>query len=350
VPDLAMRWFAYSLLVLAACRSSERAGPGRADPEHSSAAHAGHEHAASGLDMAAVARLPGVLWFVEDGPPRRLVRLAAGARRAIEGELFPSPSVLPDGRLVAIASRGDGSAESEQLALVAADGTVERIGPAGFQVRDPAVDPDGRWIAFAANLDGHSDLYRVELATSAVTRLTTEPLGNFRPAILGDGLVYVSSRDGDSEIYRMSGRTEQRLTAFHRDDWQPTPAPDGKTIAFLSDREGPPRIFLMAPDGTQQRRLTRRTAGEETDPVWSPDGRYLAYLVDQRVRVRELTSGDERELTPLGTADHEPAWSPDGRWLAVSRVRGHASDLWALPLDGSPALRVAAGARLPRWR
>ncbi|HSK00466.1 MAG TPA: hypothetical protein VK932_04460, partial [Kofleriaceae bacterium] len=289
------------------------------------------------------------------------------------GDLFPSPWALPDGRLVAIASRGDGGADSEQLALVGANGAVERIGPAAASVRSPAVDPRGRWIVIAANTDGHSDLYRLELAAAGAgaaakapartPRLTNDPQGNFEPARLGgDAVAFSSSRDGDSEIYRMpaAGGKAQRLTAFHRDDWGPVPSPDGTTIAFLSDREGRARIFLMAADGTGVRRLTGRTDKDrdEATPVWSPDGRSIAYLVEgggeSSLWLRDVAAGRERVLTPLRVRDVEPSFSPDGAWIAVARgASDHDGDLWAVPTaPGGEPLRLTARPgleRLPRW-
>lgn len=320
----------------------------------------GHAPAASPLG-----KLPGTIWFVEDGPPHKLVRLTAGVRREwvdAEAGLYPMSRALPDGRLVAISSRGDGSAQAEQLALVPPDGGVQRIGPAAPQVRDPAIDPGGRWIIVAANPDGHSDLYRIDLATGTTVRLTDDPQGNFAPARLGDGaIVFVSSRDGDAEIYRMAiaGGAPQRLTAFHRDDWQPAVSPDGAAIAFTSDRERRPRIFLMASDGTAQRRLTSRGAdgdAEETDPVWSPDGRSIAYVLrrtgEALVRVRDLATGAERVISPTGARDAEPSWAPDGAWIIVSRGGDHDRALWAIPIAGGDPVRVApdrGAARLPRW-
>lgn len=316
---------------------------------------------------APIPALPGTLWFVEDGPPRTLVTIAGGARREIRGtggDLYPSPWQLPDGRLVAIASRGDGGPDAEQLALVGPDGAVERIGEPAAQVRDPAVDPEGRWIVVAANRDGHSDLYRIDLPGGKTTRLTNDPAGNFRPARLGGtgSIAFVSSRDGDAELYRMpvAGGNPQRLTAFHRDDWEPTPSPDGKTIAFLSDRAGRPRIYLVAADGTGVRRLTDRADADvdEIAPVWSPDGKSIAYVVERggsesNAWVRDVAAGTERVITPLRARDAEPVFSPDGAWIATSRGSGHELELWATRVAGDgEAVRISSGgsARIPRWR
>ena len=287
--------------------------------------------------------LPGTIWVVEDGETPALVQITRGTPTPIGPGLYPSTQALPDGRLVAIASRGDGSATAEQLVFVSKDGRVERFGPAASQVRDPAVDRQGRWIVVAATFEGQSDLYRIDRA-GTVTRLTRNAEGNYRPALAGDSIVYVSSRDGDSEIYR----DDTRLTAFHRDDWEPTPSPDGSTIAFTSDRDGVARIYLMNADGTNLRRLTTH-AGEESAPVWSPDGSQLAYVMNHQVWVHDLARGGARTVTPPGASDLEPTFSPDGSWIAVSRERGHANDVWAMPLDAGEAVLVASNARLPRW-
>jgi TolB protein len=255
-------------------------------------------------------------------------------------DLFPSQHVLPDGRLVAISSRGDGSPESEQLALVGSDGRVDRIGPTAAMVRDPWIDARGRWIVVAANLDGHSDLYRVEL-DGKTTRLTSDPQGNFTPSTIGDSVVYASSRDGNSELYRDA----QRLTAALRDDWQPTPSPDGKSIAFLSDRDGNAHLYMMNADGSNLRRVSMH-AGEESAPTWSRDSKQLAYVVDAHVWVRDTATGNERDITPLGARDFEPSFSPDGHWLAVSR----GTTLLAMNLDSGDSTPIATNARLPRWR
>ena len=280
----------------------------------------------------------------------------------IAGDLFPSRWSLPDGRLVALASKGDGTPDSEQLALVTADGTVTRVGPAAATVREPAVDPQGRWILVAINQDGHSDLYRLELAGDKLARLTDDKQGNFTPALAGSSIVFASSRDGDSEIYRLpiaaTAKTKaQRLTAFHRDDLDPMPSPDGKTIAFLSDREGAMRIFLMAPDGTKQRRLTDRSEpASELEPTWSRDGTTLAYIVERKAErlliVRDVAAGTERTLTPPTVRDAEPSFSPDGKWIAVARAANGESDLVALPVAGGEPIRITTSPtleRLPRW-
>lgn len=306
----------------------------------------------------AAPKLPGTLYFKTD---HALARLSGGTLSTdfadVDAEVFPSRYALPDGRVVGIASKGDGEPGSEQLVTIAGR-EIARIGPAATQVRNPAVDPAGKWIVVEAKLSPASQLYRIDVATGDSKPLTTDPQGNFAPAALGPrDVVFASSRDGDSELYRIDLETakQTRLTAFHRDEWAAAPSPDGKTIAFLSDREGMPRIFLIDADGANLRRLTTRTErdAEEDEPVWSPDGKSLAYTVmvvgkSSIVVVRDVAAGTERVVTPPRAKDAEPAFSPDGKWLAVVRD----GDVWAVPLAGGDAVRVTstpASEHLPRW-
>lgn len=268
-------------------------------------------------------KVPGTLWFMQGAT---LVRMQNGVRTTIAQDVYPSPHALPDGRLVAVASKGDGET-GEQLVLVGP--RLERIGPVAAQVRNPAVDRNGNIVA-ALNLDGHSEIYRIT-PRGETTRLTNDAAGNFHPTVAGDEVVYVSSRDGDSELYAGT----RRLTAFHRDDFDPVPSPDGKSLVFTSDREGAARLFKMAVDGTNLVRLTSRTGGDESDAVWSPDGSRIAFVADGHVWIGERDYG----------AGTEPAFSPDGKWLAVTR----GGDVVAIELSTGEPIVVAQG-RLPRWR
>lgn len=305
-----------------------------------------------------VARLPGAIWYVVDGNPAALYRLAGGVARRIGDGLFPTGARL-DGKQLAIRSKGTTDPDNEQLVVVDDGGAVTPAGVAAFSVREPAVDPAGGWVVVAANRDGHSELYVLRPAALAtMTAITENPEGNFHPtALRGRAVAFASSRDGDSEIYRaeVDGTHVQRLTAFYKDDWDPVASPDGGTVAFLSDREGPARIFVMAPDGTGQRRLTDRTEPEieEAEPAWSPDGARVAYVAqrgaDRRVVVHDVGTGAERIVTPDGAADSEPAWSPDGAWLVVARARQVGADtehdLWAVRADPSagPPVQLTIG-------
>ena len=77
-------------------------------------------------------------------------------------------------------------------------------------------------------------------------------------------------------------------------------------------------IYTSAPDGTDTRLIVRGGS----DPVWSPDGRWIAYLGPDRQslwRVRADGTSDRRIPVGRDWTLSDPAWSPDGRRLAFTR-------------------------------
>ena len=92
-------------------------------------------------------------------------------------------------------------------------------------------------------------------------------------------------------------------------------------IAFASRRFGAPGIFVVAGDGTGEKRLTP-AQGEYFTPVWSPDGTRIAFAgrrVDNTdVYVVNADGSGERRLTTDAGNDFDPAWSPDGRRIAFT--------------------------------
>ena len=80
------------------------------------------------------------------------------------------------------------------------------------------------------------------------------------------------------------------------------------------------------------------------DVQLSPDGRTVAYTVQQRDRpgrpytqvwLQDVASGARRSLTPSGMPASSPRWSPDGRWIAFSGSDGERSGLMVVAADGS---------------
>ena len=80
-------------------------------------------------------------------------------------------------------------------------------------------------------------------------------------------------------------------------------SPDGRRIVFQSNRTGQWDIFVIDADGSTLRRLTDHPAHDRT-PVWSPDGRLVAY---RGGLVLDTLAGTLRRVErPAGTPEH---WS-----------------------------------------
>jgi TolB protein len=277
-----------------------------------------------------------------------------------DASYYPAPGPLP----LAIATIDHGSLHQEQLVLLGQTPADARpLGPRSARVRSPDVSRDRATIVFEADTASFRDLYRLDVASGAMSRLTDAEHGNFEPSLSPDGarVAFTSSRDGDAEIYvaPVAGGAPTRLTIFHKDDWLPRWSPDGAWIAFVSDREGAPRVFLVRPDGTGLRPAhAGAVAGEELEPSWAPDGSRLGFVVSTRagaseIWVVEVDSGAVVRVSAEGARDEAPAWSPDGRHLVFVSTRDRRIDLWIVRADGSAESRLTDTPEeewIPRWR
>ena len=94
-------------------------------------------------------------------------------------------------------------------------------------------------------------------------------------------------------------------------------------IAFYSDRDGNPEIYIMNPDGSDQRRLTY-SPFEDSSPDWSRDGSHIAFISDRTGEeeiylVDQTGQGEWKQLTNggLGFRMHLE-WSPDSKHIMFS--------------------------------
>jgi TolB protein len=147
-------------------------------------------------------------------------------------------------------------------------------------------------------------------------------------------------------------------------------------IAFLRDPDGDGlfggdiELWVMNPDGSGQRRLTRK-ASDSFAPVWSPDGRRIAFVrrrlgaplprggraTNQDIYVINADGSGERRLTSGPVQSIFPAWSPDGRKIAFTRatprrtlgVRKLQTDIYVMNADGSGQRRLTRALRVTWW-
>lgn len=117
--------------------------------------------------------------------------------------------------------------------------------------------------------------------------------------------------------------------------------PTGRIVFTQVSDDGSAAIHLMKPDGTDRRCLVD-TAGPDTSPAWSPDGRWVAFqggTAEQEDLYLVRADGTGlRRLTDTPEWEERPVWSPDGRRLAYGRSRMPDEPPWSLRVmsaDGS---------------
>ncbi len=118
-------------------------------------------------------------------------------------------------------------------------------------------------------------------------------------------------------------------------------SPDGKTLAYASERDGIWNIYtaelarkedISFPYATVivEKPLFKNNKVDRRAPVYSPDGKELAYIEDRdRLMIMNLETGKTRQITDGSqcystTGSFGYSWSPDGKWILMSYcARGH---------------------------
>jgi len=107
-------------------------------------------------------------------------------------------------------------------------------------------------------------------------------------------------------------------------DRAPVWSPDGRWVAWFSDAGGEYALVISDQHGRERRTIALPDPTFYYTPVWSPDSAWLAYTdADRQVWVLDLADGRPVRVDTEGAANPErlvrPRWSPDSRWLTYSR-------------------------------
>jgi Tol biopolymer transport system component/C-terminal processing protease CtpA/Prc len=270
------------------------------------------------------------LWLVNvDGPPAYLRITAPGARQEW-------PMWSADGRSVYYVS-DRGGAENIWMRPAVAAGTDRAL--TSFKdgrVLWPTATVDSRVIAFERDFG----IWTLDTATGQARQVpivrrgaaTIAPPERVRQTNAFDDLA--SSPDGRKvaviargDVFAASVKDAgdaARVTTTEELESQPVWSPDSRRLAYVSASVAGQRIYLHDFGSGVVTALTPAGA-VDLSPVFSPDGKQLAFLRNRKeLRVIDLAAGTERLLASAVFADSVdtpvPAWSPNGRWIAVFEI------------------------------
>ena len=243
---------------------------------------------------------------------------------------------------------GTGSGRQVDLAI------LDRSGRSIGSLRSSdhmAISPDGKRIAvdFGDQSAGGRDVWLFEIARNVWTRFTFAPRNDWVPTWSPDGsrIVFASDREqqGLGQLYEKpaAGGTDERLllkTDEHKHHLHYSPA--GQAIAFESTKaagaDGTPDTniwILPMPTGDRKPVPFAQSRFNETNPQFSNDGRFLAYVSNEsgalEVYVQPFpATGNKWQVSTNGGV--EPKWRADGRELYYVAADGK---MMAVPLTAS---------------
>jgi tricorn protease len=127
----------------------------------------------------------------------------------------------------------------------------------------------------------------------------------------------------------------------------PVWSPDGRLVAYLSDRSGEYEIYVRPSDGAgEERRVTNDGDIWRFSPIWSPDSTMLAYG-DKKQRLRYVNVGTGKTMDVDHSANNDITdytWAPDSRWIAYSKNGDNQfSEIWIYSLASGRAQKLTGG-------
>jgi Tol biopolymer transport system component/imidazolonepropionase-like amidohydrolase len=153
-----------------------------------------------------------------------------------------------------------------------------------------------------------------------------------------DGQTIAFDLLGDLYTIPITGGQATALMRGMEFDATPRWSPDGSTIAFISDRDGGDNLWVVAPDGSGLRKLTKEVDSALGSPQWMPDGQYIVtrrygpypsaenYLTNVPLWMYHVNGGSGTQIFPESatrkSTNSGAAFSPDGGTLYTSSHGG----------------------------
>lgn len=244
-----------------------------------------------------------------------------------------SPDLSPDARRLAFVSTRSGGAE---LWISDRDGGNPRqlttFGRA--YIRAPRWSPDGGRIVLSASVNGRLDLFIVDAASGALTRLTDDDDDEIAPAWSHEGasVLFGARRSGTWQVMRLNVADRSRTQLTTGGGYAAQASPDGKSILFT--RLERPGVWIMSADGGEPRLLVPSVRAAET-VNWrvTADGIYfIAATANQPVvRRTPLDGGTGSDVAWLGNYSWPGfAVTPDGKSVIYAHWDRRESNIMAI--------------------
>ncbi|NLU92492.1 S41 family peptidase [Chitinophaga sp. Ak27] len=191
--------------------------------------------------------------------------------------------------------------------------------------------------------DGRAATVKNVPVSGNITEFAMSPDGK-EMAFIARGEVFVTSVDGNFTKRITNTPQQERMVAW---------SPDGKKLVYAAERNGNWDIYQTTKVRKEEPYFFTATLlkeepviatdAEEFQPVFSPDGKEIAYVENRNVlKVFNIAAGKSRTILPEGhnhsysDGDWSFAWSPDGKWIVTDDSQGYffMNNAALIPVDG----------------
>jgi dipeptidyl aminopeptidase/acylaminoacyl peptidase len=203
-----------------------------------------------------------------------------------------SPRWSPDGKFLAFTSSRAGKTKGNQVWIMDREGgEASQLTELKGRLQSFEWAPDSKRLALVVgDPDPEDDQADTAGGRGGDSKKAPKPIVIDRYRYKQDGAGYLlSDRHSYIYLYDIESKKSERLTKSKPDESSPVWSPDGKSIAFLSnhaadpDREPSPQLYVAdAQPGSTEKQITDyKTRAVQGRPDWSPDGKWIAILVGE---------------------------------------------------------------------
>ncbi len=223
-------------------------------------------------------------------------------------------------------------------------------------------DRSGKSLIYTSYRRRMPDLFTLDIASRRSRQITTGSDLEIGARFSHDGtklLTSVSqSQDSDIVLINSQGQVVRRLTSQNGAiDVSPDWSPDDSKVVFCSNRSGGPQIYVMDASGANAHRISFVSSSYCTSPRWAPEGDKIAFVCRAdsgfQIFVTDPQGANPLQLTSVGD-NEDPDWSPDGRYLVFATTFGKRQgfSLALMRSDGSNMKQLTSargGDYQPSW-
>lgn len=216
-------------------------------------------------------------------------------------------------------------------------------------VRWPSISADGRTIVFEHDFG----IWKLDVASKHATPITLNI-----DAETQENLTEVQSFSSQADDYDLAPNSRRIVFSIHGEiftapveegdlkqitdgparDRGVSYSPDGKWIAYVSDQSGREELYVVPVDGSAPAQKLTDIDALKQGYNWSPDSKEIAFAASDD-KLRKLTVAT-KQIIELDTSRYgsfgTPVWSPDGKWIAYSKNDiSRTADIYLVAASGA---------------